>query len=55
MTYEEISIIINQMSTENKQQDATVLVGDEFLPITRVEFSKDTDVLDVDHPYLVAE
>lgn len=58
MTYEELAEYIANLTTEQKQQDVTILVSgvNEYYPLVgdypAVEADAD-DVLDAGHPYLV--
>ena len=56
MTYHELAhFIFAEMTEEQQQMDVTIYDGqtDDFVPMVKVEFTKETDVLDKNHPYLI--
>ena len=56
MTYEELIEKLNSMTEEQKKLDVSIYVSDicEFYPVSRIEVTKEDDVLDKDHPFIVA-
>ncbi|MHA2022798.1 MAG: hypothetical protein ACTSWQ_03965 [Candidatus Thorarchaeota archaeon] len=53
MKYRDLYKKIEQMTEQQKDMDVTLLDSndDEFCALTELRFSKDSDVLDKDHPY----
>lgn len=54
MTWEQLAQRIQQLTQEQKQQDATVYFRplDEYYPVNQLTIETESDVLDAGHPVL---
>ena len=55
MTYEELKKHIEVMDKEQLQQDVTIYdtLDDEYYPVNDINLASSTDVLDINHPFLI--
>lgn len=55
MTYNDLYVLISEMTSEERESHVTVLdsILDEFIPIAALTHAtEDTQILDAGHPYL---
>ena len=55
MTYQGLKNRLEEMTSEELNNDVSICVGGEFYELESVEISEDCDVLDDGHPYLFVE
>lgn len=57
LTYEQLAEFIARMTADQRAMNVSIYLegADEFYPVTSTEITRDSDILDAGHPYLVIE